>query len=159
MTLYQCDDDHRNNNHPNEFLLFLIFFVFLKGTTSNGRGLLKLVPFQLENKMIRGRRVQIVTLAYNDTQTNTPIYSAGNMLGHSIRLCTCLHHRLHVIYLDHRESILNQPSERENSSEQLRETLSELLAQTGRLRRVQLGIYEKEEFLRYFNNRRFPKLD
>jgi hypothetical protein len=110
--------------------------------------------------MIRGRRVQIVILAYNDAQTHTPIYSVGNILGHSIRLCTCLRHQLNVMFLDRRESILNPPDEQESSTEQLRETLSEQLAQTGRLRRVQLGVYEKEEFLRFFHDRRrFPKLD
>lgn len=124
---------------------FCLFMWFLKGTTSNGRGLLKFAPFTLTQDAIHGRHVQIVTLYYRFEYV-APVYTAGNVFLHSIRLCGYPSHHLNVSYLTHQESVLH------NDHHDLKGKLSDLLAHTGRLSRVQLGMDNKRDFLRYYYN-------
>jgi hypothetical protein len=104
---------------------------------------LKFAPFKLTEETIQTcDNVQVMTLSYQDDPMESTVYTVGNIVLHSLRLCFYFYHRLKVTYLTHQESHFPHPD--------LKESLSELLAQTGHLRRVQLGIDDKQEFLDYY---------
>lgn len=131
--------------------------VFPENATTNGRGLLRLLPVfedaeQLDEKSI----IHLVAFKY-PFQSFSPSYSVGNQMAHLIQLCCQIYNQLVVRRLDQREApkVGDSALFCDSGAEpvDLDEKTRELLVGVSRLRMVGLSAMDKRDFLAFYYKR------
>ncbi|RKP33660.1 hypothetical protein BJ085DRAFT_32571 [Dimargaris cristalligena] len=118
--------------------------VFIEGTTSNGRALLKPMDvFRVQADVDRESRIHLLLLKYT-TSYPSPVFPVGNKLAHCFKMC-CQAETPKLADQD-------LPSQPKSALpvDNLNSQLTQLLANLGRLRATKQGYQEKQKFLAYY---------
>ncbi|RKP09633.1 hypothetical protein THASP1DRAFT_28576 [Thamnocephalis sphaerospora] len=131
--------------------------VLPEATTSNGRALLRFSPvFRNFDPEAAHAHIHIIGFKY-PYEHYCPTYALGNPYSHLFRLCCQYNNAMTVRYLSPSECPTTAtPEPREGQSptdDPLGEEIAVLLGQMARLRRTQLGVADKREFLEYYAHR------
>ncbi|KAK9722201.1 Lysophosphatidic acid:oleoyl-CoA acyltransferase 1 [Basidiobolus ranarum] len=127
--------------------------VFPEGTTSNGRALLKFTSI-FDGLDIQKIRIHIVALKYV-YEDYAPVYTVGSRLFHFFRLCSQYNNSLTVKRLNPADASLTDTVEASGSSNEEAASLkiNSLFSQVARLRKVNLGVLDKRDFLEFYWSR------
>ncbi|KAG0185301.1 hypothetical protein DFQ28_009568 [Apophysomyces sp. BC1034] len=136
--------------------------VLPEGTTSNGRALLQFAPIFKEYKPTdRNGRFHVLAFKY-EYDNLPPTYTVGNQFVHFIRLCSQFHNTLVVKYLAVGEAPCSNSTTLAQTPELSSLTglddivggqLSSSIGHIARLRRINLSMTDKRDFLQYYNTR------
>ncbi|KAI9263099.1 hypothetical protein BY458DRAFT_514835 [Sporodiniella umbellata] len=120
--------------------------IFPEGATSNGRALLKFLPLFTEDISIELFHVMSFKYEYGYM---SPTFTVGNPWIHLFKLCSQFHNTVNVRVLAKDEISLSQiPTG---------ETLLNSLSQISKLRKTNLDMNDKREFLAYYQSRNKKK--
>ncbi|RKP26085.1 hypothetical protein SYNPS1DRAFT_28203 [Syncephalis pseudoplumigaleata] len=133
-----------------------------EATTSNGRALLRFAPiFRHFDPALVGVSVRIATFRY-PYHYFCPTFSFGNQWRHFFILCCQYHTPMTVKYLAPSKCPTTTPSSMSTSlsadkqhgdDDPLGEEIAVLMGQMSRLRRMQLSVHDKYEFLQFYEQR------
>ncbi|ORX95616.1 hypothetical protein K493DRAFT_282622 [Basidiobolus meristosporus CBS 931.73] len=122
--------------------------VFPEGTTSNGRALLKFLSL-FDGLNIQKVQVHIVALKYT-YEDYAPVYTVGNRFFHLFRLCSQYTNTLSVKRLNSSEVSLAEESSSTSPEETISSKITSLFSQVARLRKTNLGLQDKQDFLEFY---------
>ncbi|KAI8063401.1 uncharacterized protein B0P05DRAFT_555745 [Gilbertella persicaria] len=115
--------------------------VFPEGTTTNGRALLKFAPV-FTDCHIDASRYHIMAFKY-EYGTMSPTFTVGSLLMHLFRLCSQFHNTLIVKQLASFEPL-----------GELSDALTTSLGHLAKLRKTNLALTDKREFLSFYHSKR-----
>ncbi|KAI8986426.1 hypothetical protein BDB01DRAFT_785608 [Pilobolus umbonatus] len=129
--------------------------IFAEGTTSNGRALLKFAPLFKEYKQQdQVNNFRIVSFKY-EYNTMPPTYTVGNQFIHFFHLCSEFHNSMIVKTLAQGEDPTSGTTV--NTEDPVGDSLITSLSHVSKLRKTNLSMADKCDFLSYYESRNQKK--
>ncbi|KAI8051988.1 hypothetical protein BDF22DRAFT_689462 [Syncephalis plumigaleata] len=128
-----------------------------EATTSNGRALLQFSPvFRHFDPSLTDSQIRIATFKY-PYHHYCPTYSFGSQWRHFFNLCCQYYTPMMIRYLSPQKcpttASTSASADNTNDNDPLGEEIAVLMGQMSRLRRTQLGVQDKYEFLQFYKQR------
>ncbi|KAL9550924.1 hypothetical protein MBANPS3_004498 [Mucor bainieri] len=137
--------------------------VFAEGTTTNGRALLKFAPVFEDYKVDqKDGSFQIIAFKY-EYGNMPPTYTVGNQFYHFFKLCSQFHNTLIVKSLAQGEAPCSSQFTTDatinttSSSDPVGELLISSLGNVSKLRKTNLSMSDKRDFILYYESRQKGK--